>query len=181
MCIRACVRASVYMCTRVWVVCDCICSCVHMWMHVCMNELYISVSRWQSEGASPDLSDAKHVPLCYTFLIKKRNTNYFFKKILLIYLTDKERAQAGGEGEGEAGSSLSRSPTWGLIPGPCDHDLSRRQMFNWLSHPRTHNWYFCLILRSANIFCVPFFNWIKKGCTPESSILRSKSWPGKWK
>ena len=40
----------------------------------------------------------------------------FFKKILFIYLT--ERAQAGGvaEGEGEAGSLLSKDPDVGPDP-----------------------------------------------------------------
>ena len=38
------------------------------------------------------------------------------------------------EGEGEADSPLSRELMRGLIPGPWDHDLSRRQMLNHLSH-----------------------------------------------
>jgi len=38
----------------------------------------------------------------------------------------RERAQAGGatEGEGEAGSPLSRDPDTGLHPRTGDHDLS---------------------------------------------------------
>ena len=32
--------------------------------------------------------------------------------------------------EGEAGSPLSREPDAGLIPGPWDQALSRRQMLN---------------------------------------------------
>ena len=39
------------------------------------------------------------------------------------------------QGEGEAGSLLSRALTQGWIPGPQDHDLSRRQPLNGLSHP----------------------------------------------
>ena len=41
-----------------------------------------------------------------------------FLKILFIYLTEYKRAQAGGaaEGEGEAGSLLSREPDAGLHP-----------------------------------------------------------------
>ena len=44
----------------------------------------------------------------------------FFLKILFIYLTEgdtaREGAQAGAEGEGEAGSLLSRGPDVGLDP-----------------------------------------------------------------
>ena len=44
--------------------------------------------------------------------------SFFFKKILFIYLTDRERAQAGGEaeGEGEADFPLSWEPSVGLDP-----------------------------------------------------------------
>ena len=43
----------------------------------------------------------------------------------------------GADREGEADSSLSREPGCDVasIPGPRDHDLSRRQMLNQLSHP----------------------------------------------
>ena len=43
----------------------------------------------------------------------------FFLRILFTYLTERERAQAGGvqaEGEGEAGSVQSRDPDVGLHP-----------------------------------------------------------------
>ena len=52
---------------------------------------------------------------------------FFFKSIFL-----KESRQ-----EWEADSPLSKEPdaTWGLIPGPWDHDLSWRQLLNWLSYP----------------------------------------------
>ena len=52
----------------------------------------------------------------------------FVFKILFISLTERtrERKQGGAaEGEGEAGSSLSRDPE-----GLWDHDLSQRQMLN---------------------------------------------------
>ena len=39
------------------------------------------------------------------------------------------------EGERETYSSLSRKPNTGSIPGPGDHDLSRRQTPSQLSPP----------------------------------------------
>jgi len=43
-----------------------------------------------------------------------------------------ERVQEGGEAKGEG----EGSQMWGSIPGPGDHDLSRSQTLNHLSHPR---------------------------------------------
>ena len=60
---------------------------------------------------------------------------FIFLKILFIHLTERERqpvregTQAGGVGEKEAGSQ-QKSLTWGSIPEPQDHALSRRQMHN---------------------------------------------------
>ena len=53
--------------------------------------------------------------------------------MFVSYLRDELR-RAEAEGEGEAGSPLTGSPTWGSIPGPRDHDLNRRQKLNHLSH-----------------------------------------------
>ena len=41
-----------------------------------------------------------------------------------------QKAGGGAEGEGEQAPCSAGSHTWGLIPGPWDHDLSQRQMFN---------------------------------------------------
>ena len=62
---------------------------------------------------------------------------FFFKKILFVYLTESAHTEARGaaEGDGEAGSLLSMEIDVGLDPGPWEHDLSRRQMLNLLSHP----------------------------------------------
>ena len=57
-------------------------------------------------------------------------------KMLFMHLRERERThereleQGGGvraEGEGDAGSPLSRVPSPGLHPGPRDGDLSRGQ------------------------------------------------------
>jgi len=48
----------------------------------------------------------------------------FLKKFLFIYLTARERTQAGGAGEGEVGSPLSRAPDVRLDRGSWYHDLS---------------------------------------------------------
>ena len=55
---------------------------------------------------------------------------FFFLTILFIYLT----AQAGGEwqaeGDGKAGSPLSKTPDACSMPGPWDQDLSGRHTLN---------------------------------------------------
>ena len=45
------------------------------------------------------------------------------------------RAREITEEEGESGSPLSRGPEWGSFPGLWDHNPSRRQPLNQLSHP----------------------------------------------
>ena len=63
-------------------------------------------------------------------------SNISFKKRFYLFIWQrergKERAQAvvAEEAEGEADSLLSRGLTWGWIPGPWDHALSRRQTLN---------------------------------------------------
>ena len=58
-----------------------------------------------------------------------------------IYLFEKEQARERAEAEGQADFPLTGSPMQGSIPGLWDHDLSRRQMLNRLSHPGTPSWY----------------------------------------
>ena len=64
----------------------------------------------------------------------------FLKKILSIYLTEREIERASkhkqGEQELEKQTPCSAgSPMRDLIPRPQDLDLSPRQMLNQLSHP----------------------------------------------
>jgi len=47
-------------------------------------------------------------------------------KYFLRFICQREHRQGEGQAEGEAGSPLSREPTWGSIPRPWDHDLSQR-------------------------------------------------------
>ena len=50
----------------------------------------------------------------------------------------REREHKGGQKKREKQTlRWVGSPTWGWIPGPWDHDLSRRQMLNRLSPPRS--------------------------------------------
>ena len=62
---------------------------------------------------------------------------YFFLRFCL-FIWEKAWAGGGAEGrdEGREKQAPHRagSPTWGSIPGFLDHDLSRRQMFTWLSY-----------------------------------------------
>ena len=61
---------------------------------------------------------------------------FSFFKILLIYLRERESTQRERETEEQKHTPCwARSLMWDSIPGPWDHDLSRRQMLNWLSHP----------------------------------------------
>ena len=66
---------------------------------------------------------------------------------IFIYLFDRERQrerehkQEEWEREKQA-SRRARSPMWDLIPGLWDHDPSRRQPLNQLSHPGVPNRHF---------------------------------------
>lgn len=64
---------------------------------------------------------------------------FFFLKILfLFYLTEREitSRQRGRQRErGKQAPCWAESPMRDSIPGPRDHDLSRRQLSNQLSHP----------------------------------------------
>lgn len=53
--------------------------------------------------------------------------------------SERERVnkQREWQADREAGSPLSKDPDVGLDPRPPDHDLSRRQMPNYLKHPGT--------------------------------------------
>ena len=52
-----------------------------------------------------------------------------FLNFLFTYLTDSKHA-GEAEGEGEAGSPLTREPNTRLDPGSGDHDLSGRQVLH---------------------------------------------------
>ena len=63
--------------------------------------------------------------------------NLFFK-ILFIWESEREQELRGGEGQREREKQTphwARSPMQDWNPGPWDHDLSRRQTLNHLSHP----------------------------------------------
>ena len=61
----------------------------------------------------------------------------FLKNILFIYLTERDRAQAGraaGRGRGRSWFPTEQGARWQeSISGPWDQDLSRRQMLNGMS------------------------------------------------
>ena len=69
---------------------------------------------------------------------------FFLKIYLLIWESERESEHKWGEGQRERNrilkqilqTSMRKEPlTWGSIPGSWDHDLSQRQILNWLSHP----------------------------------------------
>ena len=59
---------------------------------------------------------------------------WFKKKFFLIYLTETTSRQRGKQKRKQA-PCRAESPMWGSILGPWDHDLSRMQRLNPLSHP----------------------------------------------
>ena len=81
----------------------------------------------------------------------KADTQLLSHPGVLIYLFDTERERErestnrkkgrGTEGQGEAGSPLSKKPNVGLDPRPRDHALNQRQMLNcWATQAsQTHN------------------------------------------
>lgn len=53
---------------------------------------------------------------------------FFLRRYLFIWV--RAGAEEGAEGEGETEQRLM----WDSIPGPWEHDLSQREMLNWLCH-----------------------------------------------
>jgi len=62
-----------------------------------------------------------------------RTQSFFFSKI--FFEKEWERQSMRGKGEKQQTPHWARSRMRDLIPGPWDHDLSRRQTLNQLSHP----------------------------------------------
>jgi len=83
--------------------------------------------RWESDLIFPQIEPSCHKTI-YLFF-------FFLRFYVFIWQQEREHTfkQGKRQAEGEAGSLLCS--TWGSIPGPWDHDPSRRQMFNRLSHP----------------------------------------------
>ena len=75
----------------------------------------------------------KSISLClycfYLFLL-------FFKRFYL-FIWERERKIARENKSGEREKQVPSCQTWGLIPKSQNHDLSREQMLNQLSHPDT--------------------------------------------
>ena len=67
-------------------------------------------------------SEIKDILLIYFLTFNNESLALFLKNILFVYLTaresmkERERTQGAAEGEGEAGSSLSREPNVALNP-----------------------------------------------------------------
>ena len=56
-------------------------------------------------------------------------SHIFFKDFIYLFDKEGERDYKQAEREKQA-SHPAGSPMWGSIPGPWDHDLSRRQTLN---------------------------------------------------
>ena len=61
---------------------------------------------------------------------------FFFLDFTYLFERERvERAQVGGQAEGEADCPLNGEPDAGSIPEPWGPDLSQRQTLNRLSYP----------------------------------------------
>ena len=71
--------------------------------------------------------------------IYSQASNTFIKDFFYLFIWEK-KSESMSRGEGQR-KREKQIPHWaggstrGFIPGPWDHDLSKRQTFNWLSHP----------------------------------------------
>ena len=64
---------------------------------------------------------------------------HFLKNIFIDSLEKEKESMSSEEEQREKQiPRWAKSPVQGSIPGPWDHDLTWRQMLNWLSHPGTH-------------------------------------------
>ena len=75
------------------------------------------------------------------------NPSYFFFSRFYLFVRERARAstgrQSGRQSQTEKQAPCgARSLMWDSIPGRWDHDLSRRQLFNQLSHPGVPPSYF---------------------------------------
>ena len=70
----------------------------------------------------------------FFFVIILIHLCYFI--FLRFHLLEREHKQGEWQRQREKQAPCwAGNPMWGLIPGPWDHNLSLRQMLNWLSHP----------------------------------------------
>ena len=98
-------------------------------------DIFLSLSILSKSFHYPHFNTGVLRPFIYLLFFFKDLKNIFLR----IYLFDRTRALAGGtagRGRGEKQAPCpGGSPMWGWIPGPGDHDLSRKQMLNRLSRP----------------------------------------------
>ena len=79
----------------------------------------------------------------YIILVIMYSANILFNNFKRFYLFERKRKSMSGR-RGRGGSRLWKAGvlTWGSIPGPWGHDLSRRQTLTRLSHPGAPMWTF---------------------------------------
>ena len=101
---------------------------------------------------------------------------FFFQDFIYLFMRHTERGRDTGRGRSwlHAGS-----PTWHLILGPWDHDLSRRQMLNRQSLPGALSQYFSKwpthdVIKSSMSWAAWLAQWLSPCLWP-----RAQSWrPG---
>ena len=78
---------------------------------------------------------------------------FFLRFSFNVFIWERKNKRTSGKGQKEREKQTSPwagTPTWGSIPGPQDHDLSWRQMFNQLSHPGTPRDFIYLFMRDTH-------------------------------
>lgn len=87
---------------------------------------------------------------------------FFFFKILFIYLTERERTPEGGAGEGEAGFPLSREPDAGFDPIILGSRPESKAGASRLDHARAPKVGFLLVFFKVYILWAP--GWLRVLC-----------------
>ena len=103
---------------------------------------FVTLLGWHLNGFVPNWNSYRGHNFWHVLSIDIKKQNCYIilkkKKSLFIYLERGSvwRGGAEGERESQADSRWAQSPTWDLILGPWDYDLSwnKSQMLNWLYH-----------------------------------------------
>ena len=95
-------------------------------------------SIWNTFSSLEFISINTNTSIYYMHTYRTKLYLFIYLKILCFYLRERESKHEKGEGQRERGEQTTHwagSLMQGWIPGPWEHDLSRGQTLNQLSHP----------------------------------------------